>query len=209
MTKRKKTIVILATVALVGSLGAAGLLIRGAADASADPASNSRIGPPPVGVTAAIVELEKNIADLTVQQASERREAARSLELPPGAEFGPEEPFDALELQIAAYESLSDSVSAVDAPTLEWYEDGYFASLMAIDWRCAWVSTGVRDINKGDLKGAEAAVKELHDFASTPYASAFPDYDVFLDDVVDPMLEGETGGAYSWLPNCLDSTRVD
>lgn len=127
-------------------------------------------------------------AELHAQQDAERAEAAEVLELPPGAQFGPPEVFT--------------------EPA--WYQEGFFASLMAIDWRCAWLSTGVKQVNAGNLAEATESVEVLHSFTESTYIASFPDYDYVLDEFVDPLLDGDTSAAESYLSprNCPDSTLV-
>ncbi|WP_448073958.1 hypothetical protein [Georgenia yuyongxinii] len=216
MFKSKKSTTTLAAFTLVGSLGAAGLLLYGppqAEAASSSGSENAQSSPSSYTTRTAISKLEENRAALVAQQDAERTEAARAFKLPPATEFGPLEAFDGIETQIAAYRASSDAkssgASSVESPTTYWYEDGFFASLAAIDWKCAWLSTGVKQVNADDLDGVAETVKVLHSFTSTEYASAFPDYDYFLEESVDPLLKGDTSGAYLYLPNCVDSTRVD
>ncbi|UNX53369.1 hypothetical protein MF406_10130 [Georgenia sp. TF02-10] len=215
MAGSKKPAATLASVTVVAFLGVAGVWVYASADADATPRGDSprpamSTGPDKVAARDALTELEKNRADLITQQHRERDRVAAELEMPPGAAFGPPESFEQLDAQIDTHSSSSTSAQSVDAPTLEWYEDGFFSSLMAIDWQCAWLSTGVRAVNEGDPDAAAEAVDILHEFASSEYATAFPDYDDFLTDFADPLLEGDTAPAYPWLePNCLAPTRVD
>lgn len=159
-----------------------------------------------------ISRLEQNLNDLTSQQDLERIEGAAAFTLPPGASFTPPESFDSVESQISdlevAQQSRSIAASEVEEPERLWYEDGFFTSLMAIDWQCAWLSTGVSQVESGDVNGVRETVETLRSFTSTDYVSSFPDYDAFLTDQVDPLLEGETAGAESFFPNCSAATLV-
>ncbi len=213
MSRSRKTTATFASLTLAGSLAVAGGVIyanTGVEAAASSPPKVIAADVPEVTAQDALTELEENRAELTTQQDEERARVVAELELPPGAQFGPTESFDNLDAQISDHASGDAPAANVDDPTLEWYEDGFFSSLMVIDWRCAWLSTGVRAVNEGDPDGAAQAVQTLHDFSSSQYVSAFPDYDYFLDEYVDPLLEGETAGSYVWLePNCLEPTRVD
>ncbi|ACQ79091.1 hypothetical protein Bcav_0830 [Beutenbergia cavernae DSM 12333] len=156
-----------------------------------------------------IADLEDNRAELTARQDAERAEAATVLQLPPGAAWGNLESFQSLDDQILALETGTLVASEDSYPELLWYEDGFFASLMAIDWRCAWLSTAVQRAEAGDVAGAANAVGVLRSFSSTSYVASFPDYDrVFLADYVDPVLDGSTQDARELLGACPAETLV-
>ncbi|MGO1593812.1 MAG: hypothetical protein ACTHW1_05970 [Ancrocorticia sp.] len=163
--------------------------------------------------TAAIGELEENKTVVMSQQSSERTEAAAILTMPTGVEFGEPESFDEIDSQIAALKSgelnPSTDEAGEDKPTLLWYEDGFFASLMAIDWKCGWLSTGINQVKDGDAAEVQETVDMLHWFTTTEYASMFPDYEEFLTYSVDPLLDGDTTGAEEYLPNCLPETIAE
>lgn len=200
---------------VAGVLVMAGVpVIAGAIGTSgARSASAERSPDPDVTVQEAIADLEQNLTALDAQQALERAEGVEAFALPPGASFGPLETFDGIESQLSVLEAaqLSESLSPaeLEASVLYWYQDGFFTSLMAIDWRCAWLSTGVAQVEAGLVDDVPGTVELLHSFASTEHASSFPDYDLFLTRHVDPLLEGDTSGAYDYLPNCPASTLVN
>lgn len=156
-----------------------------------------------------IAELQANLEELKAQQMAERLEAQTVLTLPPGTSFSEPVPIWEIENQIRSLEELQSSGSPADVenPTLSWYEDGYFASLMAMDWRCAWLSTGIKQVEAGE--DVTQTVETLHSFTSTEYAAAFPGYDRFLSNEVDPLLKGRTAAARSALSTCTPSSTVD
>lgn len=189
---------------VVGTLG-----VYSAANAEpADPAQ-------PLSAADAISVLEENKAEVESQQVAEMRSAQTSLALPQGATWGPGDDFSVLDEQIAELKaSLASSTSrnkasTVDEPLVVWYEDGFFASLAAIDWRCAWLSTGIVATNEGDKEGLEQAVSQLRSFSESDLAIAFPDYDYFLKAHVDPLLTGSTVEAEEALAGCAPGTTVD
>lgn len=191
-----------AAVVAVGGLAA--VLGANSGGAPTEPAPNDQ--------ESVVEELERNLAEIGTQQDLERTEGAAVFTLPPGTSFSAPESFESVESQIADIESARQSRSITDSevedPELLWYEDGFFTSLMAIDWQCAWLSTGVSQVESGDVGGVRETVETLRAFTSTEYVSSFPDYDKFLTDQVDPLLEGETAGAESFFPNCSASTLV-
>ena len=157
--------------------------------------------------------LERNLEELTAQQAAERTLASEVLQLPDGAEFGDPDAFTEITDQL---DELRDPDSQLEPgeddaglPDTFIYEDGFFKSVMAIDWRCAWLSEGVRQVNAGDLDGAAATVDLIHSLKSSEFVVYFPDYDAFLSRAVDPLLDGRTGPSMEYLGLCVDSTRVD
>lgn len=195
------------TLAVLVAAGTVGAAIGGESDrAPAEPTA-------PGTVQEAISELEENLTEVTTQQKLERLEGAAAFDLPPGASFSEPETFDALESQISDLESgqrsRSLSTSEIEDLELLWYEDGFFTSLMAIDWQCAWLSAGAAHVQAGNLEGVREAVETLHTFASSQYASSFEYYPGFLAEQVDPLLEGDTTGAELFFPNCPASTRVN
>ncbi|MBE6484178.1 MAG: hypothetical protein E7Z96_05290 [Actinomycetaceae bacterium] len=155
-----------------------------------------------------VEQLETNRTELMAQQDSERAQAAQDLQLPAGVDFGPGESPGAIDEQISGLKStLTDpSVTAADipAPELYWYEDGFFASLMVIDWQCGWLSTGIKQVEANDMAGVQESVEMLYSLQSTQYVEAFPEYDAFLSEQVDPLLQGDTSGAELFLPNCVN-----
>ena len=196
----------LALVATATTLGALGL---GSDPAPADAAA----GKVELLAQKNISLLKQNLNEVSAQQKLERAEAAAVLDLPAGTAFVAPESFEGLRTQVNALEaqqrSRSFTKSAAEEPSLYWYEEGFFTSLMAIDWQCAWLSTGVAQVESGEMDDVRETVETLRSFASTEYASAFPDYAAFLTDQVDPLLEGETDGARSFFPNCSASTLAD
>lgn len=91
------------------------------------------------------------------------------------------------------------------------YEDGYFASLTAIDWQCAWISQAVASHDAGDDAGVSRAIQVLTDFGSSDLATAFVDWNSYiLPEMVEPIATGDTDLALNYLDHgCLQQTRVD
>lgn len=190
--------------AVVAAGGFAAVLGASSGGAPAEPAPSDQ--------ETVVEELQQNLTEIGTQQDLERIEGEAVFSLPPGTSFSAPESFESVESQIASIESAQQSrttaESEVEDPELLWYEDGFFTSLMAIDWQCAWLSTGVSQVESGDVDGVRETVETLRSFTSTEYVSSFPDYDKFLTDQVDPLLDGETAGAESFFPNCSASTLV-
>lgn len=204
MTRTK----LVAAVATPFLLGGAVVGVVAAANAATGEGSDEERGT----ASGWIATLEQNRADLQEQQEAESREARAALALPPGTDWGPAETFPELTQQISALDSaVGDGPEAVaelltqDPHTL-WYEDGFFASLAAIDWRCAWLSTGVAAVQNGDEAGAREAVSQLQGFADSELADAFPDYDIFLTQYAAPLLDGTVDGALGALAACAPQT---
>ncbi|WP_154795801.1 hypothetical protein [Occultella kanbiaonis] len=208
-----------ATILAVG--GGVGLSILALGDASAhsepstggtEVGSQGQTSAPSQAVLDAIAELELNREQIAAQVESELGEASAVLSMPAGTEFGPVYVLEEIDSQI---EMLSGDhgeellVSGAIDPVTQWFEPGSFASLMAIDWKCAWLSTGVAAVQAGDRDAVVEVVQTLHSFAESEYVGAFPDYDYVLSLYVDPLLDGDTTGALQYLPSCEDSTRVD
>lgn len=199
-----------------GSFAAAAVAVAIGAIGTGTGESQARSGDavtPETAIQAQVSQLEQNRTDLEAQQDAERAEGAAAFDLPAATDFSPSQSFEAIDSQIddleAAQQAGRSSRPALDDPKLLWYEDGYFTSLMALDWQCAWLSTGVERVESGEQEGVAEVVETLRSFTSTRYVDAFPDYDAFLADQVDPLLEGDTSGAYSYLPNCSESTLVN
>ncbi|SEE70798.1 hypothetical protein [Ruania alba] len=163
-------------------------------------------------LTDAIAALEQNRDELAAQVDEETADARNELSMPPGAEFGPVHVVEDIESQIA-WLSGSDGQEQLDSGAVEpqehRYQDGAFASLMAIDWKCAWLSAGVAGVQASDSEAVSEAVRTLHSFTETEYVQSFPDYNDFLGDLVDPLRQGDATAALEYLPSCEDSTRVD
>ena len=204
--KSKALVASLATLGIVGVFGA--LTASGAASAEAAEAT-ARVR----AAQAQLSELEKNMTEVQDQQESERREGFAAFPLPAWAEFSAPVAFDEISAHAQGLKSSLNkgavSKAQIDDGTLYWYEEGFFTSLMAIDWKCSWLSNGVAQVEAGDLDGAAETVEILQSFSSTDYAPSFPDYDEFLLDHVNPLLEGDVSGALQYLPNCGESTRLD
>lgn len=152
--------------------------------------------------------LEENLATLEAQQLSERSNAEALLTLPNGAGWGPEESFAELEQQIESLEAGSGLPSGEKWPTTMWYEEGFFASLMALDWRCAWLSQAIHDYENGDANGGSDATRTLSSFKDHQLAFAFPDYDEFLSAYVEPLSVDDVSAATPYLANCPQETLV-
>ncbi|WP_157607130.1 hypothetical protein [Sanguibacter suarezii] len=210
MRRTRKTVVLTGSLVVVGVVGTIGAI---GAVADRSPAEVAATSKRDIVVQENISQLEQNLTEIAAQQEIERTEGAAAFALPPGTSFAAPEPLDEIKSQISNLEATERSksipASAVEDPTLYSYEDGFFTSLMAIDWKCAWLSTGVAQVDAGKMDEVAETVEILHSFTSTEYALSFPDYDVFLTNHVDPLLKGDTAGAHQYLPNCLASTLVD
>lgn len=57
------------------------------------------------------------------------------------------------------------------------YEEGYFSSLYAMDWQCAWVEEAMAAGARGDEPGREEAIATFQGFAASALAAAFPDFE--------------------------------
>ena len=201
-----------ATLALGGFIG-----IQLAGDSSVEASEAAQRDPSPTALSkeeanaTAIAELQENKSDVMNQQEAERSEATSVLVLPEGVSFGGPEQFEEIDQQIKALTAgeLSAKDTSDDELQTYWYEEGFFASLMAIDWKCGWLSTGINQVEAGNTTGVAETVDMLHSFTDMEYASMFPDYDEFLAESVDPLLSGDTAGAESYLPNCLPETIAD
>jgi len=167
----------------------------------------------PQWVADAIRDLEDNLQEVRAQQDAEIRQAAQDLQLAPGAQFGPPDSFDHLEQQIQDLRSghiLTDDSGEPEDPLLYEYEDGFFGSLMAIDWRCGWVSTGVNQVNAGDDAGVAETVEILRGFTETTYADSWENFQDAIDHHIDPLLEGDLSGPEEFLrATCPPETIVD
>lgn len=167
---------------------------------------------PSQAVLDAIADLERAREEIAAQAEPEIAAAKAVLTMPEGTEFGPVHELERIDSQIALLSGehgnemlASGAVDVVD----QWFEPGFFASLVAIDWKCAWLSTGVAAVQAGDHAAAAEAVETLHSFTETEYVESFPDYDDVLGLHADPLLVGDTTAALDYLPSCEDSTRVD
>ncbi|MGC0252306.1 hypothetical protein [Pseudactinotalea sp. Z1748] len=184
-----------------------------------DPGATDAPGSGPAGsvdprwVSEAIADLEDNLEELRAQQEAERREAAQTLQLAPGAQFGPPESFDHLEQQLDDLQNgriLTDDAGQPEDPLLCLYEEDFFGSLMAIDWRCSWVSTGVNQVNAGNEAGVAETVDILRSFPESRYGAYWVNFEVAIDHHIDPLLEGDTSGAEEFLEStCPTETIVD
>lgn len=202
MERQKKAIASVGALAMLGVAGVVGLnAAHHTARAEAATASSLQLI-----AQDHLIQLDQNRADLEAQQKAERAEGRAAFEMPAGSDFSPAQPFEEIDSQTESLESSlrrgAVSATEVEETTLSWYEGGYFTSLMAIDWKCAWLKTGVAQVQASDPAGAASTVETLHSFAATEYADDFPDYDVFLHDLVDPLLEGDITGALEYVPNC-------
>lgn len=148
--------------------------------------------------------IQSNLSALEKQQAAEREAAHRKLELPMGYEFSTPVSFPKVEAQASRLSNLSGRVkelSAQQIPEVETaeYEDGYFESIAAIDWQCAWLDVAVTAAEQDDQARVKDAVARLDQFQDLQLAQAFPDYPLFLSDYVHPVLEGQFVNARAFL----------
>lgn len=91
------------------------------------------------------------------------------------------------------------------------YEDGYFASLTAIDWQCSWISQAVASQDTGDEASMSRAIQVLTDFGTSDLAAPFVDWNSYiLPEIIEPIATGDTDLALNYLDHtCLAQTRVD
>lgn len=167
----------------------------------------------PQWVAEAIADIEDNLQELRAQQEAEIGQATQDLQLAPGAQFGPPESFGHLEQQLDDFQNgripIDDSGEPED-PLLYEYGEGFFGSLMAIDWRCGWVSTGVNQVNAGDDAGVAETVEILRGFTETTYADSWENFQDAIDHHIDPLLEGDLSGPEEFLrTTCPPETIVD
>lgn len=118
------------------------------------------------------------------------------------------EQFDELDSQIARLEGGQSLAKDQTHPMSLWYEDGFFASLMALDWQCAWLSEAVSQYDAGNVAIAEEAVEQLYSFAENPLAAAFPDYGSYLSIYVEPIGPKDTSAATPTLRHCATESLV-
>lgn len=152
-----------------------------------------------------------NLTALEDQQAAERAAAHNELDLPAGYTFSEPVSFPEVESQVASMNRMSarvPNVSAqeIPAPEMSVYEEGYFVSIAAIDWQCAWLDVAVAAAEQGDQARAQEAVSKLESFEDSRLAEAFPDYPVFLSSYVRPVLDGQYTNARSFLSDGCTST---
>ncbi|MDO5494592.1 MAG: hypothetical protein Q4G64_02650 [bacterium] len=153
--------------------------------------------------------LVENLAQLEDQQRTERDRALQELTFPEGTTVGAAHDFDAVRTQIDQIDTGSAWLShtdQADPAELEWYEPGYFASIVALDWQCAWLSSAVASLASGDSVGVASASTLLRDFRDSDFADAFPDYDYFVAEYVDPLEQGDSSGADAYLGSCRPET---
>lgn len=148
--------------------------------------------------------IQNNLSALQKQQAAERDAAHSELELPRGYEFSAPLAFPEVEAQSDRFNKLSGGVellSLQQVPEAETsvYEDGYFESIAAIDWQCAWLDVAVTAAEHGDQARVQDAVTRLDQFQDSRLVDAFPDYPLFLSDYVHPVLDGQLSNARSFL----------
>lgn len=178
-------------------------------------ASVPSIPPSDASLEDQLAALEQNRDELVAQQVRERADIEATLTLPPGTSFSEPYEFPALRSQISQrlelLETGADAAALADAGDveLEWWEDGAFAGPWAMDWQCAWLSTGLAKLEEGDDAGVADAVQTLHTFVDTPFVEYFPDYDTFLARTVDPLLEGHSMNAQGFLNSCDPVSVVD
>ncbi|WP_043534366.1 hypothetical protein [Actinomyces polynesiensis] len=91
------------------------------------------------------------------------------------------------------------------------YEDGYFASLTAIDWQCSWISQAVASQDTGDEAGVARAIQVLTDFGASDLAAPFVDWNSYiLPEIIEPIATGDSDLALNYLDHsCFPQTRVD
>lgn len=158
-----------------------------------------------VGKERAKTILAENRLEAERQQAAERTMAIADLPpLPPGASYrDPALPeIDDLEREIS-----TDTRAEVE-PLSAHFEAGYFATLVAHDWQCAWLGEAVQSQEKGDPGRLRVAVSRLESFRETPYYEYFVDYDRILSDFVYPIPQGNSGPANDYLAaNCSPVTQ--
>lgn len=135
--------------------------------------------------------VEDDPSDNEMQQSAERKAAIAELpELPAGAKY--------------AYEEV---IEGEDEQTI--YESGYFASNVALDWQCSWLSEAVRLAENGNLEGANAAIDQLLLFTETSMSENFPDFEKKVNHLGVPIRTGDTVAAKNYLAgNCSPETLV-
>lgn len=158
-----------------------------------------------VGKERAKAILAENRLEVERQQAAERAMAIADLPpLPPGASYrDPALPeIDDLEREVSA--DTRDEVEPLSAQ----FEAGYFATLVAHDWQCAWLGEAAQAHEAGNLGRVQVAVSRLESFRETSYYEYFVDYDRVLSDFVYPIPQGNTGPANDYLAaNCSPVTQ--
>ncbi|PFG20153.1 hypothetical protein [Serinibacter salmoneus] len=195
------------------------VVLTACAPASPDPAANSTpsssvASTPDASVSLGaeeaqwLEELRENRSEVGAQQERERAEAEALLPLPAGAEWSTFERFAELDEQIERLEGGSGLSSGQTHPMPLRYEDGFFASLMAIDWQCAWLSEAVSQYDAGNLTAAQDAVETLRSFTEKPLAAAFPDYSSYLEAFVEPLGPEDTDAATPTLLPCAPESLV-
>lgn len=180
--------------------------------ASSSSESSAAAEPPSQAVLDAIAALERSREEIAAQAEPEIEAATAVLTMPAGTEFGPVYALERIDTQIewpSGEHGEEMLASGAIEPADQWFEEGLFASVMAIDWICAWLSTGVAAVEAGDDDAVADAVATLHSFTETDLVDAFLDYEDELRRVADPLLDGDTTAALDYLPSCEDSTRVD
>ncbi len=155
-----------------------------------------------------IAVVEEQIEQKTDQQSKER-EIGKALlgELPVGAKYAAEEELTELEEQRSALRSNDPDLNPENLVVN--YEEGYFSSLLALDWQCAWISEAVVLAEQGDQDGVSAAIETLWSFEDNELASSFPDYARKLNDLAEPLRSGNVTYTKQYLAaNCLPETLV-
>ena len=155
-----------------------------------------------------IAVVEKQINEKTDQQSRERAIGKKILgALPAGASYAPEEELTELEEQRSALRAAEPDMSPDNLVVN--YEEGYFTSLLALDWQCAWISEAVVRAEKGDQSGVNAALETLWSFEDSELISSFPDYARKLNDLAVPLKNGNVAYTKRYLAeNCMPETLV-
>lgn len=172
-------------------------------------ADESDISPQQIATQKELVEVvDEQIEQAEDQQTSERAVGFELLgELPLGAQYAAEEELTELQEQRSALRTMSVDETPESLGVI--YEEGYFTSLMALDWQCAWISEAVYRAEQGEQEGVEEALKTLWSFEDNELAESFPDYARKLKDLAEPLRSGNVDYTKRYLAaNCMPEALV-
>lgn len=80
-----------------------------------------------------------------------------------------------------------------------WYELGSFKANALVQWQCAWLKEAVIATESGDQATAENSLKQLYAFKDREEIKFFPDYDVFLNEIVRPLEKKQVSDARAFI----------
>lgn len=158
--------------------------------------------------------LETNLREANEQLDRELKEIEVQYTLPPDGTFVSEHSFPDINNQLEQVKAQSTQRSAMDADfevEQVWYEPGYFKSDALAQWQCAWLKEAVLAKESNDAKRLNQALTQLNSLKEKPEIQMFPDYAVFLNDNVAPIIRGDTRPARDFINSgytCVKQNQI-